>query len=182
MRIISGIYKGQIISSPHGHKTHPMSERMRGAMFNTLGDITGLTFLDAYAGSGAVGIEALSRGASKVTFIDIDKNANQTIRENINKLKLENVKNIKANSASWSDHNFETRFDIVIADPPYDHIVVEQLNKLTRNMKPGGLFILSVPKNLARPNIENLQMVEDKSFADGSIVFYRYSQNTKNKL
>lgn len=173
MRIIAGKYKGQIISSPHGHKTHPMSERMRGAMFNTLGDITGLSCLDAFAGSGAVGLEALSRGASQVTFIDSDKNANQTINENIAKLKPNNVKSIKANSASWSDHNFETRFDIVIADPPYDHVIFEQLNKLTRNIKKGGLFILSVPKNFPRPTFENLQIVEDKSFADGSIVFYR---------
>ncbi len=120
-----------------------------------------------------MGLEALSRGASQVTFIDSDKNANQTINENIAKLKPNNVKSIKANSASWSDHNFETRFDIVIADPPYDHIIFEQLNKLTRNIKKGGLFILSVPKNFPRPTFENLQIVEDKSFADGSIVFYR---------
>lgn len=61
MRIISGIYGGRTIQSPSGHKTHPMSEKMRGAIFNALGDIKGLSFLDAYGGSGAVALEAISR-------------------------------------------------------------------------------------------------------------------------
>jgi len=173
VRIIAGHLKGQIIASPHGHKTHPMSERMRGAMFNTLGDITGLTCLDAFAGSGSVGIEAISRGASFVVFIDSDKNANQTIAQNLVKLKLNNAKNIRANSASWSKLNSNDKFDLVICDPPYDSINIDNIMQLASNVKQGGLFILSAPKDFARLRIEGFELVADKSFADGSIIFYK---------
>nr|MBP9820948.1 RsmD family RNA methyltransferase [Candidatus Saccharibacteria bacterium] len=60
MRIIAGFLGGRLIESPHNNKTHPMSEKMRGALFNSLGDINGLTFLDAFAGTGACGFEAIS--------------------------------------------------------------------------------------------------------------------------
>ncbi len=173
MRIISGIYKGQIIDSPKGHKTHPMGERMRGALFNTLGDITGLSVLDAFAGSGALGIEALSRGASSIVFLDSEKAAYISIAQNIKKLHITNSKLTQANCASWSDHNFETKFDIVLADPPYDHIVPEQLAKLVRNVKNSGLYVLSLPKNYMRPGFEGFNIVGDKSYADGSLVFYK---------
>ncbi len=172
MRIISGQYKGRIISRPKGHRTHPMSERMRGALFNSLGDISGLTVLDAYAGSGAVGIEALSRGASFVMFIDQDKNAFNAISNNINNLEIKNSKITRANIASWSDHNFETQFDIVIADPPYDAINLNHLMKLARNIKDGGIFVLSLPKNYLAEISENFEKKLQKSYADGSITIY----------
>jgi 16S rRNA (guanine966-N2)-methyltransferase len=72
VRIIAGSLKGRTFSEPHGHRTHPMSEKVRGALFNALGDIEGLTFLDAFAGSGALSFEAASRGAKSVIAIDKD--------------------------------------------------------------------------------------------------------------
>lgn len=173
MRIIAGKYKGQIISTPHGHKTHPMSERMRGALFNTLGDIDGLSVLDAYAGTGAVGIEALSRGARNATFIDNDNNANRTILENIKKLNIKNAKTIRANSASWSKLNQAEKFDLIFCDPPYDAINHDSLEQLITNLQLDGLFILSAPKSYERPTFSKLDILSDKSFADGSIIFYK---------
>ena len=70
MRIISGVLGGRVFKAPNGNKTHPMSEKIRGAMFNSLGDISGLTVLDAFSGSGAVAIEAFSRGAEHVVAVD----------------------------------------------------------------------------------------------------------------
>ncbi len=172
MRIISGIYKGRIIAAPKGHRTHPMSERMRGALFNSLGDISGLRVLDAYAGSGAVGIEAISRGASFVMFIDQDKNAFNAINSNIKLLRIENAKATKANVASWSDHNFETVFDILIADPPYDSINSDHFTKLARNIKVGGLFVLSLPKKNNIKLTDEFEQKFNKSYADGSISVY----------
>ena len=173
MRIIAGELKGQIISSPKGHKTHPMSERMRGALFNTLGDISGLKILDAYAGSGALGIESLSRGASSVLFIDSDKNATVTIENNLAKLNIVGSKVTKANIASWSDHNYETTFDIVLADPPYNQLNANHFIKLARNVKKNGLLVLSLPKTHPIVIIENFIELASKNFADGSIRIYQ---------
>ena len=83
MRVVSGSLGGRLFDSPRTHRTHPMSEKARGALFNTLGDIHGLRILDAYAGSGAITIEAESRGAQHVTAIDIDVEAIRTIASNV---------------------------------------------------------------------------------------------------
>jgi 16S rRNA (guanine966-N2)-methyltransferase len=173
VRIIAGELKGQIISSPKGHKTHPMSERMRGSLFNTLGDISGLKILDAYAGSGSLGIEALSRGASYVLFIDSDKNAASVIMQNLGKLKLVGSKVTKANIASWSDHNFETTFDIVLADPPYNQVNENHFVKIGRNVGKNGLLVISLPKSYQKVSIENFAELVTKNFADGSIRIYQ---------
>src|SRR3954465_12488188 len=98
MRIIAGQLKGQQFQAPHGHKTHPMSDKVRGALFNVLGDIEGLTFLDAFAGSGALAFEAASRGAKAVTAIDRDSSAHKILEQNAKELGLKSVKIIKANT------------------------------------------------------------------------------------
>ena len=74
LRVIAGVYGGRFLQSPTGNVTHPMGERIKGSLFNIIGgEIKGSVVLDAFAGSGALGIEALSRGAKFVTFIDNDK-------------------------------------------------------------------------------------------------------------
>ena len=89
MRVIAGTLGGRNFSSPHTRRTHPMSEKARGALFNALGDIHGLSVLDAFAGSGACSIEAVSRGVqTKSMAIDIDPEAVKTIAENIRSLDL----------------------------------------------------------------------------------------------
>ena len=79
LRIIAGNLGGRFIDSPDTATTHPMSERMRGALFNILGDITGKVVLDPFAGSGALGLEALSRGAASALFLERDAKAQKTI-------------------------------------------------------------------------------------------------------
>src|SRR3989344_5907941 len=114
MRIIAGKLKGRLLHEPHGHRTHPMAEKVRGALFNVLGDIDGLTVLDAFAGSGALGLEAISRGAEHVTAIDLDKRAVSVVKENANTLDInEKIKITKANVSSWSDNNSRKKFDLV---------------------------------------------------------------------
>lgn len=112
MRIIAGKLGGRQFQTPPGHKVHPMSDKMRGALFNILGDVQGMTILDGFAGSGALSLEAVSRGAAKATAIDIDKAAHTQIQKNIKDLQVEDeVKAIRANAGSWSNNNPDVKFD-----------------------------------------------------------------------
>lgn len=174
MRVIAGRLGGRIIASPHTHRTHPMSDKVRGALFNALGDLDGLTMLDAYAGSGACSIEAVSRGASRVLAIDVDTAAVKTIAENIRTLQLTNVIAVRrANISSWSRNHVSERFTIVLADPPYDVIRPDVLEGLAVHVEPGGLFILSWPGNESPRHLAGLEIVDKKLYGDAQLIFYR---------
>ncbi len=175
MRIISGPLKGQQFQTPHGHKTHPMSDKMRGALFNILGDIEGLVFLDAFAGSGALAFEAASRGAKSVIAVDKDGSAHAVIERNVKDLHLQNkVKVTKANTGGWSIHNMERKFDIVLLDPPYEELQVDLLQRLIkRHVKPGGLAVLSWPGKADQPMFDGVEVAEQKTYGDSQLVFYR---------
>src|SRR3954451_107880 len=83
MRVIAGQYRGRRLTAPRGETTRPTSDRVREALFSILGDVTGVRVLDLYAGSGALGIEALSRGAAEAAFVDSSRRAADAIRANL---------------------------------------------------------------------------------------------------
>lgn len=173
MRIVAGKLGGLIFDSPNGNKTHPMSEKMRGALFNVLGDIEGLSVFDAYGGSGAIAFEAISRGAASAVICEIDKNAIKTIEKNIEKLKVgDKVKLIKRNSAIWCEENPTQIFDIVIVDPPYDQVKKSQIIKIAGSVKPGGIYVLSLPPKVTI-DLENFTPELNKNYGDSKLVFYR---------
>lgn len=150
-----------------------MSERIRGALFNTLGDITDLTFLDAFAGSGALSFEALSRGASRALLIDRDKNAQQAIAQNIIRLRLEDrAKLIRANTFAWSRRNAGQLFDIILCDPPYDNLQVPLIQNLSDHLKANGLLVLSWPGDGELPVIPRSRLLSNNHFGDSQLVFY----------
>lgn len=175
MRIIAGTLGGRTIHEPRGHKTHPMSEKIRGALFNILGDIEGLTFLDAFAGSGAVALEAISRGAKHVVAIDQDRSAHDVLDKNVIEHRLTKViDSVRANVGGWSIHNMEKKFDILILDPPFDDIQGQTLTLLiNRHLKKGGLGVLSCPGKYAAPEFDNTEIVSEKTYGDAKLVFYR---------
>ena len=177
MRIIAGRLGGRNFESPRSQRTHPMADRVRGALFNTLGDIEGLTVLDAFAGSGALSFEAISRGARSALMIEIDKPAQRSIESSIRMLSVGNqTKLVAANCSGWSDNNPEARFDIVIAAPPYDHLQLTAVTKMTRHVqRPDGLFVLDWPGKAEAPEFAGFEMVERKTYGDAQIVFYRPS-------
>lgn len=174
MRIIAGKYGGRIIESPKKHATHPMSEKMRGAIFNALGDIVDLKVFDAYAGSGAIGIEALSRGAKYVLFTDKDRQAVATIQGNLDVLGIDkkNYDISEANCVSYINNQPQT-FDIIIADPPYEAVKQTQLNELANYLKPDGIFILSAPPEYKAIFESELKIIKQKTYGDASIAFLR---------
>ncbi|MDQ5972288.1 MAG: rRNA (guanine966-N2)-methyltransferase [Patescibacteria group bacterium] len=177
MRVIAGSLKGRQFNSPGGHRTHPMSEKMRGAMFGVLGDIVGLTVLDAFAGSGALSFEALSRGAKKALLLDNDKTAQDTIEENITKLGLtDQSRFIKANALSWSAKNNGQTFDLLLIDPPYDRLPFPVIERLARHLAPTGVYVLSWPSQYEHPRLPGLEVVSNKLYGDAQLVFYRHIQ------
>ncbi len=174
MRIIAGKLGGRTFEAPRGHRTHPMGDKIRGALFNILGDIEGLTLLDAFAGSGALSFEAISRGASSVVAIDLDKEAYLTIRANIETLGVEDQMIVmRKNVAGWSRNNKTKQFDIVIADPPYDDIRPMILLSLIVQVKAGGIFVVSWPGSEPIRQFPNVDVISSKSYGDAQLVFYR---------
>jgi 16S rRNA (guanine966-N2)-methyltransferase len=175
MRVIAGSLKGREFKTPHGHKTHPMSDKVRGALFNVLGDIEGLTFLDAFAGSGALAFEAVSRGAKSVVAIDSDSASHVIIDQNIKDLNLgRSVKAVRANTSGWSIHNMETKFDIVLLDPPYYDLQHNLLNRLVkRHVMAGGLAVLSYPGHEDLPQFDGTSIAATKNYGDSQLAFYR---------
>ncbi len=174
MRIIAGRLKGHTFDSPGSFKTHPMSDKVRGALFNVLGDIEGLTFLDAFAGSGALAFEAISRGAESVLAIDSDRQAQKVIAGNIKALGLgQKIKLIKASAGAWLDTSRHAMFDIVLCDPPYNDLQPNLLQRLAQRVEEEGLLVLSWPGNQTPPELECMQQIEYRQYGDASLIFYR---------
>ena len=119
MRIVAGDFKGRRLHAPRGARTRPTADRVREALFSMLGDVSGARVLDLYAGSGALGIEALSRGAESAVFVERDPQAVAALRRN-----LEAVGAAKADVRRRDALRFLARpegtFDVVFCDPPYD--------------------------------------------------------------
>lgn len=176
MRIIAGKLGGRSFDSPRGHRTHPMSDKARGALFNALGDVNGLRFLDAFAGSGGLAFEAVSRGAKSAIAVEIDKSAHKTIVENIAKLGLaESVKAVRANVTGWSANNPNARFDLVVCDPPYDDLKPGSIERLVCHIVENGLLVLSWPSRLSIPEFSGLIVIRQLSFGDAQLIIYKPS-------
>ncbi|THV42920.1 16S rRNA (guanine(966)-N(2))-methyltransferase RsmD [Glycomyces buryatensis] len=121
-RIIAGALKGRRLATPSGDRTRPTSDRVREALFNSLapgGDLQGLRFADLYAGSGAVGLEAISRGAEHALFVESHALTAKLLRRNIAELDVDNADVICAPVEKALATPPDEPYDIVFADPPY---------------------------------------------------------------
>jgi 16S rRNA (guanine(966)-N(2))-methyltransferase RsmD len=150
-----------------------MGDKIRGALFSVLGDIKGLTVADLYSGSGALGIEAISRGAKSVVAIEADKVAYATIIKNIQELGLEDVLTThKMYVHSWLNRT-NNQYDIVLADPPYDDLQYKTLDKLHQVVKKDGILVYSLPPNARLILPDTCQKLSEKNYGDSTLVFYR---------
>jgi 16S rRNA (guanine966-N2)-methyltransferase len=151
-----------------------MAEKVRGALFSALGDIEGLSVLDAFAGSGALAIEAISRGAASAVAIDNDKRAYDAVVANSMKLGLiDRLKATKANVSGWSANNPNKTFDLVFVAPPYDNLQLNAVAKMSRHVNSGGLLVLDWPGNSEAPRLKQLNILETKNYGDATLTFYR---------
>jgi len=167
LRIVSGALGGRIIDTPNNKGiTQPMGERERMAIFNQIRSyLAGAKVLDAFAGSGALGITALSNGAASSDFLENNPKAIKTINSNIHKLKLEKTARVIQRVAG--------EYDIIFADPPYDNPQYGRIETLVSHLKEGGLLILSHPGTPEPPDFIGLAMISDRSYAAAHIKIYQ---------
>ena len=144
MRIIAGTHRGARIAAPKGLSTRPTGDRVREAAFNLIGPVDGASVLDLYAGSGAMGLEALSRGAASVTFVEADRSACRTISQNLDKLRLTGAR-VTCSDALWALRQETRTYDLVLADPPYEawaELEPRLAEQLPRVLAADGLLVV----------------------------------------
>ena len=175
IRITGGQFKGRKIATP-GAGTHPMGERERIALFNMISEyVPGNFIMDAFSGSGALGIEALSRGARFVLFMDKSPRACNTINENLRELGLYGIYGRALKGDAYESVATATdRFGIVLVDPPYDEYDEEKIKILARVVAdPVGILVLSHPTELA-PEMPGLKLIKTHKYAAAHISLYSH--------
>lgn len=203
MRITSGIFRGRKLASPNSETTHPMGDREKLALFNSLGDaVKGAVVLDLFAGSGALGLEALSRGAKDVDFVENSRKAVLSIKSNISALEVSNSSNIFAQDVKvFLDYALANpkKYDIILIDPPYDKfekffnpntgVAANKTNSgsagqctnycasaifnLSELLSPEGKIVLSHPGLVPPANLFNgLKLISSRKYARANISIY----------
>ena len=178
IRVIAGKYGGRKIDAPDfsNSRTKPMGERIRNAMFNRIGEeIRGARVLDAFAGTGSVGLEALSRGASFVTFVERDKIAQKILQKNVLSLGAENESEIiRTTVNNWLETAEPEMYDIILADPPYHDLQLSTVSRLFGLLKPKGLMVLSHTGRGEGPNLANsIVVVDNRSYGNATPTSFR---------
>ena len=182
MRVIAGTLKGRRLNAPTWDGLRPTSDKLRETLFNILGGrIAGARVLDAYAGTGAVGIEALSRGAAAVTFIDSDKRAQALIAGNLRHCGVENGYAIIRASVGRAVARLRKTgalFDVVLLDPPYDAKLDEEALAIADVVAPGGVVVLEHAKRRPPPeSLGKLMRSRDVVSGDSALTFYALPAN-----
>jgi 16S rRNA (guanine(966)-N(2))-methyltransferase RsmD len=180
MRIIAGEFRGRVIKSPTDSRTRPTSDRLRETLFNVIAPrIEGARFLDLCAGSGAIGMEALSRGAEHVTFVDRSRKACALIEENLDLLGIpEEDTDIQALSAeNFVGREHESGWDIVFYDPPYDshyEVVLHEFGSPeSRLLNEDGILIAEHHTKHALPDsVQSLRRWRILKQGETSLSFY----------
>jgi len=175
LQIISGKLKGRKLTAPRGKLTHPMGSRIRNSLFNIIGDeINDSRVLDVFAGSGSIGLEAVSRGAKSVIFVERDRVAGNMLSENIDKLDIDGqTKVFKMGVKTWIEKNQDNFFDIIFADPPYSNLQLSTVFELLGLLKPNGLMVLSYPGRGELPTVQGVVVVDNRSYGTAALAFYR---------
>lgn len=171
VKITSGLFRGRELKAPQNGVTHPMGSREKLALFNSLSDkIKDKIILDVFAGTGALGLEALSRGASHVTFIEADKKAAEILKQNA--IVLGVFEQVRIYNTKAEKIDFDSPFDIVIADPPYEYFHDLPLSVLDRLAKTAReYFVLSHPSDFD-PHAIDAELLSTKAYAGSRITIF----------
>ena len=174
VRVVAGELRGRKLVAPAGGGTRPTADRVREALFSILGDVSGARVLDLYAGSGALGIEALSRGAAAATFVDSSQAAIAAIRRNLSELGLEAVVQRRDALASLAAMHDGDPYDLVFADPPYDSAlhVASRLADLLPPLLTADAVIVT-ESNKRAPLELPFPLLRERSYGDTRIAVHR---------
>jgi 16S rRNA (guanine966-N2)-methyltransferase len=179
MRVIAGEARGLPLSTP-SPRVRPTMDRVRGAIFSSLGDtVPGARVLDLFAGSGAMGIEALSRGAASAVFVDSSPRCAACVRENLRRARLEASVQVM-DALRFLDLYAEGNFDLIFADPPYAKSSADrnfaaellQLPALVGALRPKGTFVLERPAGSKEPEACALSLVRVRRYGESEIAYY----------
>lgn len=185
MRIISGKFKGRVVKMPKSDLVRPTTDRNKESLFNYLNniiDFDGIKVCDIYAGSGALGLEALSRGAGEVHFVEKNYPVYKTLQENIISLDVESsTKIFKMEAVKFTTISLHEQYDLILADPPFFkddiHTVLENL--LKRNYaKAEGLIIIERSIQTKEKDIAAFKKDPFKKMGDS--LFYQFDSNAEN--
>ena len=169
MRVVAGTLRGRRIESPRGDATRPTTDKVREAVFNALGSlgiVEGGRVVDLFAGTGALGIEALSRGASHCTFVERDRAALAVLRENITALGLESVATVVSGDAT-SPANAGIECDVLLADPPYGFTAWQDL----MNRLHADVVVIESDDSIGA--IEGWETVRERRYGRTTVTFLR---------
>ena len=171
MRVVAGEFGGRRLRAPRGAGTRPTADRVREALFSMLGDVSGASVLDLYAGSGALGIEALSRGAASAVFVERDAQAAATIRRNLDELGTEG--DVRRQDAMAFLAASRATFDLVFCDPPYDSAprLAEALAERLAAVTPDDARIVT-ESDKRNPLERPFPLLRERSYGDTRIAIH----------
>ena len=176
MRIVGGELGGRVLKAPPGAGTRPTSEKVREALFNIIGSVEGHHVLDLFAGSGGLGIEALSRGAAHATFVDSGKPALTAVRANLRELGLESRAQVIASDAiAFARRPVTTPWQLVFVDPPYasDLATRSVLAIPAEYLAPGATVIIEHDRRNAPPDtLGSLLRTDQRRYGDTLISLF----------
>jgi len=177
MRVTGGIGKGRKLKVPAGSRVRPTSDKVKQALFNILGQkVEGALFLDLFAGIGGIGIEALSRGAGRVVFVDDSRDSLKIIKKNVEQTAFTERAQVVASKAETFLKKTSEQFDIVFLDPPYSLALEPLLNGLAESgiLKPDSVVIAEHFKKQPAPvQAGKLTLYREARYGDTFLAFYR---------
>jgi 16S rRNA (guanine966-N2)-methyltransferase len=156
----------------------PLGDKVRAALFNVIGPVTDWIILEAYAGSGAVGLEALSRGAQLVEAIEANRAVARVIERNVLALGVADryqlwMMPVEAWLKRTNQESGIRNYDLIIADPPYAQLESGVLSGLAQYLKPGGIMVVSHSSKTAAPKITEIELIQSKVYGDSTLSFYQ---------
>lgn len=175
MRIVGGDLKGRVLRAPPGMDTRPTSEKVREAIFNILPDVTGLEVLDLFAGTGALGIEALSRGAEFATFVDKSRTVTEVLKTNLKNLHLEDrAKVVAGDAVSYAQKGIGQRpWMLVFIDPPYKSDLAVRAAKALDNLHDAIVVIEHDRVHAPPDKLGSLLRTDERRYGDTMVSFFR---------
>jgi len=185
MRITGGEFCGRPVKVPAGDKVRPTQDRVRGALFSMLAaQVPGARVLDLFAGSGAVGLEAVSRGAAEAVWVEADRRHVAILKENVQAFGAVG-RVVGDDCLRWLRRAEGEPFDLVFADPPYEWALengvvgIAELLRTRKLLRVGGILVTEQPAELAAAELPEWDLLRDRVYGHTRLVVYRLREGTQ---